>query len=316
MSQSTCLTKFAWLSIGAALATIGLKTFAYLLTGSVGLLSDSLESIVNLIGAVLALVMLKIAALPADDNHAYGHTKAEYFSSGVEGGLIIIAAGSIALAAAQRLLYPVPLEKIGLGLAVSFVASLINLVVALVLIKAGRKFHSIALESNAHHLLTDVWTSVGVLAGVGAVSLTGWNRLDPLVALFVAANIVRTGFKIIKNSILGLMDTALPPEDRQSIRAILDDYRASGIDYHALRTRQAGSHKFVSFHVLTPAEWTVLQGHQLLEEIEEKIRQALPNVTVFTHLEPLTDPAAWDDIHLDRSCCRENDENPGKRVNK
>ncbi|MFH1218009.1 MAG: cation diffusion facilitator family transporter [Pseudomonadota bacterium] len=302
MSQSPCLAHFAWLSICAAIATIALKTFAYLLTGSVGLLSDALESIVNLIGAVLTLVMLKIAALPADDNHAYGHTKAEYFSSGVEGGLIIIAAGSIALAATQRLIHPVPLEKIGLGLAVSFIASLINLVVALVLIKAGKKFHSVSLQSNAHHLLTDVWTSAGVLVGVGAVSVTGWNRLDPLVALFVAANIVWTGFKIIKNSVLGLMDTALPPEDRETIRNIMEDYRKSGIEYHALRTRQSGSRKFVSFHVLTPAEWTVLQGHQLLEEIEDRIRQALPNVSVFTHLEPLTDPAAWDDIHSDNQC--------------
>lgn len=308
MTTAPRLTRFAWLSIGAALATIVLKTVAYLLTGSVGLLSDALESVVNLIGAVLALIMLKIAALPEDDNHAYGHSKAEYFSSGVEGGLIILAAGSIALTAMPRLFHPVPLEQIGVGIAVSFVASLINLLVALVLIRAGKRFHSVTLQANAHHLLTDVWTSAGVLAGVGAVALTGWQRLDPLIALLVAANIIRTGIGIVKEAALGLMDTALPPADRHTICRILDEYKKSGIDYHALRTRQSGARKFVSFHVLTPADWTVLRGHQLLEEIEENIRRAIPNVSVFTHLEPLTDPAAWDDIHLDRPSCREQED--------
>ena len=300
--KNLSLTNYAWLSIGAAVITIGLKTMAYALTGSVGLLSDALESLVNLAGAVMALAMLKIAALPADENHAYGHTKAEYFSSGVEGSLILIAAISIAVAATERLIFPKPLDQIGLGLGVSIIAALVNLFVAFVLLRAGKAYHSITLEANAHHLLTDVWTSAGVLVGVGAVALTGWERLDPLVAIIVAANIIRTGVQIMRKSILGLMDAALPPEDVAVIRGVLEKYtRAEAdIEYHALRTRQSGARKFVSFHLLTPGTWSVQQGHQLAEDMEADIRRALPNVTVFTHLEPLTDPASWEDLHLDR----------------
>jgi cation diffusion facilitator family transporter len=296
------LTNYAWLSIGAAVLTIALKAAAYGLTGSVGLLSDALESLVNLAGAMMALAMLKIAALPEDENHAYGHSKAEYFASGVEGTLILIAAASIAIAAIERLITPRPLEQIGLGLGVSVAAALVNLFVALVLLRAGKTYHSITLEANAHHLLTDVWTSAGVLAGVGAVALTGWQRLDPLVAMVVAVNIIRTGILIVRQSVLGLMDTALSPEDMAVVRGVLEKYtRAEGdIEYHALRTRQSGARKFVSFHILTPGTWTVQQGHQLAEEMEADIRRALPNVTVFTHLEPLTDPASWEDLHLDR----------------
>ncbi|RJX35780.1 MAG: cation transporter [Desulfurivibrio sp.] len=301
MKKKDCsLTSFAWLSIGAALFTMALKTVAYLVTGSVGLLSDALESLVNLAGALMALAMLRIAALPADDNHAYGHTKAEYFASGVEGTLILLAAVSIAVAATQRLITPKPLEQIGLGLAVSVAAALVNLFVAFILLRAGKVYHSITLEANAHHLLTDVWTSAGVLLGVGAVKLTGWDRLDPLVAIIVAANIVRTGMQIVGKSVHGLMDTAIPPEDLEIVRTTLEKYTRSGIDYHALRTRQSGSRKFVSFHVLTPGAWTIDQGHRLVEKIEADIRRALPNVTVFTHLEPLSDPASWADLHLDR----------------
>ncbi|MBI5559257.1 MAG: cation transporter [Deltaproteobacteria bacterium] len=299
-NNNLSLTQFAWLSIGAALFTIALKTVAYLLTGSVGLLSDALESVVNLIGAIMALIMLKIASLPADDNHAYGHTKAEYFSSGVEGALILMAAISIAVVAGQRLISPKPLEQIGLGLGVSIAASLVNLFVALILLKAGRIYHSVTLEANAHHLMTDVWTTAGVLAGVGAVAVTGWERLDPVAALFVAANIIWTGLQIVRKSVYGLMDTAIPAEDVDTIRSVLEKYTQAEIDYHALRTRQSGSRQFVSFHVLTPGAWTIQQGHELVEEIEADIRRALPNVTVFTHLEPLTDPSSWADIHLDR----------------
>ena len=295
------LTNFAWLSIAAALFTMALKTVAYLVTGSVGLLSDALESLVNLAGALMALAMLRVAALPADENHAYGHTKAEYFARGVEGTLILIAAVSIAVAATERLITPKPLEQIGLGLAVSVAAALVNLFVSFILLRAGKAYHSITLEANAHHLLTDVWTSAGVLVGVGAVALTGWQRLDPLVAIIVAANIVWTGIQIVSKSIHGLMDTAIPPEDIEIVRTILEKYTShSEIDYHALRTRQSGSRKFVSFHVLTPGTWTIDQGHRLVEDIEADIRRALPNVTVFTHLEPLSDPASWADLHLDR----------------
>ncbi|HNC87538.1 MAG TPA: cation diffusion facilitator family transporter [Anaerolineales bacterium] len=295
------LTKFAWLSIGAAIFTITLKTIAYFLTGSVGLLSDALESIVNLVGAVMALAMLTIAARPADEDHAYGHTKAEYFSSGVEGALILIAAASIIIAAIPRLINPQPLEQVGLGLGVSIAASLANLLVALVLLQASKKHNSITLEANAHHLMTDVWTSVGVLAGVGLVVLTGWERLDPIVAFVVAGNIIWSGFRIVRMSALGLMDTALEPDEQKLVKNVLSSYTKNNVEYHALRTRQSGARRFVSVHILVPGKWTVQRGHRLLESIESDIRKALPNVTVFTHLESLNDPASWDDTNLDRN---------------
>ena len=300
-TQMPSLTRFAWLSIGAAVVTIALKTIAYFLTGSVGLLSDALESLVNLVGASMALAMLTVAARPADEDHAYGHSKAEYFSSGMEGGLILIAAVSIIVSAAPRLLDPKPLEQVGLGLGVSVAASLINLGVARVLLKAGRQHNSITLEADAHHLMTDVWTSIGVLGGVGLVAFTGWEILDPIVAFIVAANIIWTGVRIVRSSALGLMDTALPAQEQGKLKSVLDGHMKDGVQYHALRTRQSGSRQFVSFHVLVPGEWTVQQGHHLLEAIERDVHRALPNATVFTHLEPLNDPASWEDTSLDRS---------------
>jgi len=299
--HSASLTRFAWLSIAAAVLTLGLKSGAYLLTGSVGLFSDALESIVNLAGALMALTMLTIAARPADEDHAYGHNKAEYFSSGVEGTLILIAAVSIGVTAFQRLLAPQPLEQIGLGLGVSVIASIVNLSVALVLKKAGNLYHSVTLEASAQHLMTDVWTSVGVLVGVGAVALTGWEILDPIVAFLVAGNITWSGIRIVRKSVLGLMDTALPAEEQSTIQRVLEEHSQDGVQFHALRTRQAGSRGFVSFHVLVPGEWTVQQGHNLLEHIESDLRSALPKVTVFTHLESIDDPASWDDTSLDRA---------------
>ena len=295
------LTRFAWLSIAAAVLTIALKAVAYLTTGSVGLLSDALESIVNLVGALMALAMLTIAARPADDDHAYGHGKAEYFSSGVEGTLILIAAVSIGVAATQRLFAPKPLEQIGLGLGVSIVASLVNLSVALVLSRASKRYNSITLEANAQHLMTDVWTSAGVLVGVGAVALTGWERFDPIVAFIVAGNIIWSGVRIVRKSVLGLMDTALPAEEQSTIQRVLEGHRQTSVQYHALRTRQAGTRSFVSFHVLVPGKWTVQRGHNFLERIESDIHLALPNITVFTHLESLNDPTSWDDTTLDRA---------------
>src|SRR5512137_640932 len=220
--ERSSLTRFAWISIGAAVLTIGLKSAAYALTGSVGLLSDAIESLVNLVGGIMALAMLTVAARPADEEHAYGHSKAEYFSSGVEGSLILLAAVSIGYAAVGRLIAPKPLEQVGLGLAVSVLASLVNLVAALLLLRVARRRHSITLEANAQHLLTDVWTSAGVLIGVGAVVLTGWQRLDPVVALVVAANIVWTGGRIVWRSIHGLMDSALPETERSTICRVLD----------------------------------------------------------------------------------------------
>ena len=294
------LTRFAWLSIGAAVITIALKTAAYLLTGSVGLLSDALESVVNLVGAMMALAMLTIAARPADEDHTYGHSKAEYFSSGVEGTLILIAAVSIVITAIPRLITPKPIEQVGLGLGVSVAASLVNLVVAIILRQAGKRYHSITLEADAQHLMTDVWTSVGVLAGVGLVALTGWERLDPIVAFIVAANIVWSGVRIVRMSALGLMDTALPIKEQAILKSILEKYTQKGVEYHALRSRQSGSRQFVSFHVLVPGRWSVQRGHKLLESIEADIRHAIPSVTVFTHLESLNDPASWEDTDLDR----------------
>jgi cation diffusion facilitator family transporter len=295
------LTGFAWISIAAAVLTIGLKTIAYLLTGSVGLLSDALESLVNLIGALMALAMLTVAARPADEDHDYGHSKAEYFSSGVEGSLILVAAGSIIYTAIPRLLDPQPLEQVGIGLTVSAGASIVNLIAGLFILKAGKKHQSITLQANAHHLLTDVWTSIGVLAGVGLVSITGWERLDPVIALVVAGNIIWSGVKIVRVSVLGLMDTALPAEERDLICSVLDRYKAKGIQHHALRTRQSGARRFMSVHILVPDDWSVLKGHQLLETLEADIREALPGITVFTHLEPINDPISWDDTKLDRS---------------
>jgi len=294
------LTQYAWLSIAAAVSTIALKTVAYVLTGSVGLFSDAVESLVNLVGAVMALSMLIVAARPADEDHTYGHSKAEYFSSGVEGTLILIAALSIAAAAVRRLLVPQPLEQVGIGLGVSAAASVINLAVAIILMRAAKQHHSITLEANAQHLFTDVWTSVGVIAAVAAVAATGWLHLDPIVAMLVAGNILWTGTRIVRRSILGLMDTALPPEELVAVKAALDVHLSDGIEYHALRTRQSGARRFVSFHVLVPGEWTVHRGHELLEDLEARIRAVVPNVTVFTHLESLDDPSSWDDQHLDR----------------
>ena len=295
------LTRFAWLSVAAALFAIALKAAAYLLTGSVGLLSDALESVVNLVAALLVLAMLTVAARPADEDHAYGYSKAEYFSSGVEGTLLLAAAAGIAVAAVQRLISPRPLARLSIGLLVSFAASLGNLVVALVLLRAGRKHNSISLVADGNHLLTDVWTSAGVLVGVGAVGLTGWQRLDSIVAFIVAGNVVRTGVGIVRRSVAGLMDRMLPAEEQRVLQSTLDRYARDGVHFHALRTRQAAARRFVSLHVLGPGEWTVHRGHHLLERLEADIRGVLPNCTVTTHLESLDDPASWEDMTLDRT---------------
>jgi cation diffusion facilitator family transporter len=295
------LLRFAWLSIGGAIATISLKALAFWLTGSVGLLSDALESLVNLVAGCAALIALIIAARPADDDHQFGHEKAEYFSSGFEGVLILLAALGIAYAALERLLNPRALDQVPLGLAVSVVASVINFGISRTLTKAARRHNSITLEADARHLMTDVWTSVGVIAGVAAVSVTGWQRLDPIIAIAVAANIVWTGIQLLKRSALGLMDTALPVSEQARIKNILDQYRTRGIQYHALRTRCAAARRFVSVHILVPGAWSVKKGHDLLEQIESEICTELENATVFTHLEPVEDPASWHDIELDRT---------------
>jgi cation diffusion facilitator family transporter len=296
------LTRFAWLSIIAAVLTIGLKMTAYLFTGSVGLLSDALESLINLVAAIIALLMLRAAAAPPDEEHAYGHDKAEYFASAIEGTLILIAAAGIAWAAIERLLAPRPLEQVGIGLLVTAVATIINLAVGQILIRTGKQHNSITLEADGKHLMTDVWTSVGVGAGVFAVSISGWLALDPIIALLVAVNIVWTGFHLLQRSAHGLMDTALPADERKTISDILEHYvQTKSIDYHAFRTRQAATRKFVDVHILVPGDWTVQRGHQLLELIEADIRRSIPGTIVFTHLESLDDPASWHDIELDRT---------------
>jgi cation diffusion facilitator family transporter len=297
-SAAPSISRYAWLSIAAALITITLKSGAYVLTGSVGLLSDALESGVNLVAAVLMLWMVTVAARPPDEDHAYGHTKAEYFAGGVEGGLIVFAAVLIAWTAVERLLAPQPLEQLGLGLAISVAASLVNLGVALVLMRAAKQHRSIALEADAHHLLTDVWTSGGVLVGIGLVALTGWQRLDPVVALLVALNIVWTGYKLVRRSLLGLLDTSLAEPELAKLHAVLARHTADTIQFHAVRTRQAGSVHFISMHVLVPGEWSVRRGHDLLEVIEQELREAIPGATVETHLEPLEDPASFEDAGL------------------
>lgn len=294
------LARYAWLSILAALATIALKGGAYVITDSVGLLSDALESLVNLVAAIAALLALAVAARPPDEEHAYGHTKAEYFSSGFEGALILVAAGVTLFASVQRLVEPRAVQDVGAGLAISAVASVINLVVARLLIRAGRRYGSISLEADARHLMTDVWTSVGVIGAVGGAALTGWYVLDPLIALAVGVHIGWVGLSLVRRSMLGLIDTALPGSARRDIQNILDSHAADGIRYHALRTRRAGRRQFVSFHVLVPGDWSVQRGHDLLEEIEEGIRALMPNTTVFTHLEPIEDPVSWADTHLER----------------
>jgi cation diffusion facilitator family transporter len=294
------LKRYAWLSIAAALATIVLKGAAWWLTGSVGLLSDALESFVNLAGALMALSMLSLAAQPADESHAHGHGKAEYFSSAFEGFLIIVAAIGIAYAAIDRLLHPRALEDVGVGLAVSAIASIINFATARSLMKVGRKYRSITLEADAHHLLTDVWTSVGVILGVGLVGLGGWLWLDPVIALLVAANIVWTGWQLLHRSAAGLMDVSLPEEELRAIEGVLDGYRQQGLAFHALRTRQAGARAFATLHVLVPGVWSVKLGHDWCERIEADIRRAVPYAHVTTHLEPREDPVSLSDQELDR----------------
>jgi len=297
------LTRYAWLSIAAAIATILLKGTAWWMTGSVGLLSDAIESFVNLAAAMMALWILTVAATPADDRHAFGHSKAEYFSSAFEGLLIVFAAITIIWTAVDRLWNPQPLESVGIGLAVSVVASIVNFLVARILLKVGREEHSIVLEADAHHLMTDVWTSGGVLVGVGLVWMTGWLWLDPVIAILVALNIVWTGWQLMHRSAEGLMDISLPPERIADIEGVLNSYREQGLDFHALRTRQAGSRAFVSVHVLVPGQWTVKEAHDWAERIERDIRKAVPRVNAITHLEPLEDPASMLDQDLDRLHC-------------
>ncbi len=287
--------QYMLLSTAAAVATIVLKTLAWRLTGSVGLLSDAMESGVNLIAAIGAFWALTLAAKPADRRHHYGHFKAEYFSSGLESVLIVVAALAIIYAAIGRLQQPQPLEQLGIGLAISLVATALNGLVAWVLFKAARRFDSITLRADAHHLLTDVWTSIGVVIGIGLVKLTGLTILDPLIAIAVAVNIVFTGWKLLHETASGLLDRSLPDHEQQLLDNLLASYESDEIRFHALRSRVAGSRRFVSFHVLVPGHWTVQAGHDLCDQLEHKVAATLTRTHVLTHLEPIEDPKAWDD---------------------
>ncbi len=294
------LTRYAWLSISAAVATIALKSSAFLLTGSVGLLADALESTANLLAAIVALIVLSIAAQPPDEEHVYGHSKAEYFSSGVEGTLIFIAALTIGISAFVRFLNPQPIEQIGIGLVISIVAAMLNLVVARILLRAGRQYRSVTLQADAQHLMTDVWTTVGVLIGVIAVALTGWNRLDPIIALAVAVLILISGIRLMRISVSGLLDAVLPQEEVTQITEILERHSKDGVQYHALRTRQSGAQRFMEVHIQVPGNWSVQEGHSLLEEIDRDVRKVLRPIAVSTHIEPLEDPRSWEDIAINR----------------
>jgi cation diffusion facilitator family transporter len=301
MRDRSDLIRFAWLSIAAAVLTIGIKVGGFLVSRSVGLLSDALESGVNLVAALAAFTALRIGAQPPDEEHAYGHQKVEYLSSGAEGGLIALAALAIAITAVQRLIEPQPIDRLGFGLGLSASASLINFGVAQVLLRVGRRRDSIALEADGQHLMTDVWTSIGVLVGVGMVAITGWEPLDPIVALMVAAWIAFNAYRILRRSALGLIDTAIPAQDLAAVHAAIDPHLVEGVTYHALRTRQAGARCFVSLHLQVPGAWSIQQGHDLAEAVERDIRAAVPSATVFTHIEPREDPASFKDQGLDRA---------------
>jgi cation diffusion facilitator family transporter len=299
--KAKSLKKFIYLSIGAALITIFLKFFAWYLTNSVGLLSDALESCVNLVAAIVALIMLTIAETPADEKHPFGHTKAEYFSSAIEGGMIVVAAFSIIWSAVPRIIHPQPLENVEVGLLISMGASLINLVVALVLIKAGKKNNSITLDADGKHLMTDVYTSGGVLLSILLAKLTGWQILDGIIAIVVALNILWAGYQLIHRSANGLLDASIPEDELARISDLLNSLKPQSIEYHSLLTRQAGQRKFIAFHLLFPGHWTIQDGHDKAEKIERAIRELFDApITVFTHLEPIEDPVSMHDIGIDR----------------
>ena len=301
MALNPGLRRYAWMSIAVAIVTLAIKWAAWWLTGSVGLLSDALEAFINLGAGLLALWMLRVASSPPDEKHPYGLSKAEYFAAGIEGTLIVVAAAAIVASALPRLISPQPIETPWLGLGLSGVAAVLNLGAALLLIRAGRDNQSITLEADGRHLLTDVWTSLGVIAGVALVWATGWLVLDALVAIAVGIHIVWAGVGLMRRSVLGLLDVAIPAEDLKEVNKLFAEYsRRYGVTFHALLTRQAAARRFISFHLLVPDAWTVAQAHQLSEEIEQRIRDMVPSAHLMTHIEPISDPASYDDQTLDR----------------
>ena len=293
------LRKYAWLAIAAAVLTVLLKTAAWAITGSVGLLSDAAESLVNLVAAIVALVSLTIAAKPADEDHHFGHSKAEYFSAALEGIMVFVAAASIIYLGIERLFNPRPLESLGIGLAVSMVAAVLNGVVGRILIRVGERHRSITLRADGKHLMTDVYTSVGVVVGLGLAWLSGWNWVDAVIAILVGVNILFTGYRLISESTAGLMDASLSPEDNARIQAILDAHTEQGrIEFHAVRTRESGSRQFMEMHMLVPGDWTVQRGHDAMEDLVELIVAQFPAMSVTGHLEPVADPRSYEDMAL------------------
>ena len=289
------LAKFAWMSIVVSVVVFGMKMAAWWATGSVGLLSDALESTVNIVAAVVALLALRTAMKPADEEHHFGRGKAEYFSASIEGFMILLAALIIVYTAVERIISPRPLEQIGWGLTISTVAAVINGGAALILLRAGKLHRSPVLVADGKHLLTDVWTSVGVIVGVGLVVVTGWNRLDGVVAMAVGLNIIVTGVNLLRSSTAGLMDKALSDEDHEKIVKVLTKYESDEVKFHALQTREAGRQRFVSMHVLVPGAWTIQKGHDLSENLEADIIADLPGTIITTHVEPLEDERSWAD---------------------
>lgn len=299
MIPASPVVRFALLSVAAAVVTFILKLVAWHLTGSVTLLSDALESVANLAAGLVAVASVTVSARPADEEHAYGHTKVEYFAGGVEGALILVAAAGIGWNAVERFFHPAVLTGFAAGLGVSVLASGVNLVVARLLLGAAKRYHSVALEADGNHLMTDVWTSVAAVAGLILVKLTGWPWLDPALGLLLAFHIVFIGVKLVHQSMLGLMDTGVPPEELAKIKAVLAGYEARGMQWHALRTREAGTRRFASVHLLVPGEWSVQRGHDLAEEVEAALGAAVPRLNILTHLEPIEDPVSFRDTGLD-----------------
>ncbi|MEO6996511.1 MAG: cation diffusion facilitator family transporter [Terracoccus sp.] len=293
--HATDLSRYAYISIAAAVVTITLKVWAWRLTGSVGLLSDAAESVVNLVAAVAMLIVLRVAVRPADSNHLFGHSKAGYFSAAIEGQMIFVAALAIMWTAVERFLHPRPIEDVGVGIGISVVASIINGVVGILLLRAGRRHRSLPLTADGKHLMTDVWTSVGVIVGVLLVALTGIQRLDPVIAFAVGLNIVFTGWKLLRASVEGLMDIAMTREDNAVIADVLTAFVSPEVHFHALRTRESGHDRFAEVHVLVPGAWSVQQGHDLVEEVEAAVRVRFPDVGLTCHLEPSEDPRAYGD---------------------
>ncbi|WP_457571571.1 cation diffusion facilitator family transporter [Desulfovulcanus sp.] len=286
----------AFLSVLASVLTLMLKFGAYLLTSSIGFFSDAAESLINLVASLATVWAISIASRPADEKHSYGYNKAEYFASGFEGCLIIVAAIGIIVSAIKRFHYPEKLDHLPIGMIVLFCASLVNYIVARIMLKAARLFDSIALEADARHLMTDIWTSMGVTVGVGIIHfMPEWVVLDPIVAILVALNIMFTGYSLIKRSVLGLMDRALPEDELKIIDQTIRELAGKDVDYHGLKTRKAGVRRFIDFHMLVSGNKSVKEAHDLCCKIEENIRKKLPNAYVNIHVEPKEDKSAWED---------------------